>query len=245
MSTKLLSDAQLEQLDAFLMSERTPGETMDIEMLDGFLVALAIGPEEVPEDEWLPAIFAGTPPEFDDHAEAEAIFGLIRQHAASIKAAFSVNRRDNPGENPLYVPVILSDEEQDENWQETSGVYWASGFFAGIEARSDAWDALLEANDELDSAVESILALAAAAEGDLADTSPSDEVGAEPLKLLTTKERQERVAEIPWHVEDIMYYVLEAKFGKVEQVVRELPKTGRNDPCHCGSGKKFKKCHGA
>ncbi len=27
--------------------------------------------------------------------------------------------------------------------------------------------------------------------------------------------------------------------------VRALPKVGRNDPCHCGSGKKFKKCHGA
>ena len=26
--------------------------------------------------------------------------------------------------------------------------------------------------------------------------------------------------------------------------VREEPKVGRNDPCHCGSGKKFKKCHG-
>ena len=26
---------------------------------------------------------------------------------------------------------------------------------------------------------------------------------------------------------------------------REQPKVGRNDPCHCGSGKKFKKCHGA
>jgi preprotein translocase subunit SecA len=25
---------------------------------------------------------------------------------------------------------------------------------------------------------------------------------------------------------------------------RSEPKTGRNDPCHCGSGKKFKKCHG-
>jgi preprotein translocase subunit SecA len=22
------------------------------------------------------------------------------------------------------------------------------------------------------------------------------------------------------------------------------PKVGRNDPCHCGSGKKYKKCHG-
>jgi preprotein translocase subunit SecA len=26
---------------------------------------------------------------------------------------------------------------------------------------------------------------------------------------------------------------------------REEPKLGRNDPCWCGSGKKFKKCHGA
>lgn len=25
---------------------------------------------------------------------------------------------------------------------------------------------------------------------------------------------------------------------------RETPKLGRNDPCSCGSGKKFKKCHG-
>ena len=30
-----------------------------------------------------------------------------------------------------------------------------------------------------------------------------------------------------------------------EPVVRAEPKIGRNDPCHCGSGKKFKKCHGA
>lgn len=28
-------------------------------------------------------------------------------------------------------------------------------------------------------------------------------------------------------------------------IVREEPKVGRNDPCSCGSGKKFKKCHGA
>jgi SEC-C motif-containing protein len=30
-----------------------------------------------------------------------------------------------------------------------------------------------------------------------------------------------------------------------ETVVRESPKVGRNDPCPCGSGKKYKKCHGA
>jgi preprotein translocase subunit SecA len=31
----------------------------------------------------------------------------------------------------------------------------------------------------------------------------------------------------------------------VKQVRRDEPKIGRNDPCWCGSGKKFKKCHGA
>ncbi|HET8734450.1 MAG TPA: SEC-C metal-binding domain-containing protein [Anaeromyxobacteraceae bacterium] len=31
---------------------------------------------------------------------------------------------------------------------------------------------------------------------------------------------------------------------KQETVVRQTPKVGRNDPCPCGSGKKYKKCHG-
>ncbi len=30
----------------------------------------------------------------------------------------------------------------------------------------------------------------------------------------------------------------------IETYRRETPKLGRNDPCSCGSGKKFKKCHG-
>src|SRR5215813_6564513 len=32
--------------------------------------------------------------------------------------------------------------------------------------------------------------------------------------------------------------------GKVKTVVRDQPKVGRNDPCPCGSGRKYKKCHG-
>jgi SEC-C motif-containing protein len=31
----------------------------------------------------------------------------------------------------------------------------------------------------------------------------------------------------------------------IKTVRRDEPKVGRNDPCPCGSGKKFKKCHGA
>jgi preprotein translocase subunit SecA len=36
----------------------------------------------------------------------------------------------------------------------------------------------------------------------------------------------------------------EASQAKQETVVRAQPKVGRNDPCPCGSGKKYKKCHG-
>jgi len=42
----------------------------------------------------------------------------------------------------------------------------------------------------------------------------------------------------------------EAEGGEVDNrivkpIVRESPKVGRNDPCPCGSGRKYKKCHGA
>ncbi|OLN26044.1 Protein export cytoplasm protein SecA ATPase RNA helicase [Desulfovibrio sp. DV] len=36
-----------------------------------------------------------------------------------------------------------------------------------------------------------------------------------------------------------------AEAAKKEPTRREAPKVGRNDPCPCGSGKKYKKCHGA
>ena len=36
----------------------------------------------------------------------------------------------------------------------------------------------------------------------------------------------------------------ESEDAKIETVRRDRPKVGRNDPCPCGSGKKYKKCHG-
>jgi len=45
--------------------------------------------------------------------------------------------------------------------------------------------------------------------------------------------------------EDDTWYYLEGEPVKPETYVREGPKIGRNDPCPCGSGKKYKKCCGA
>ncbi len=40
------------------------------------------------------------------------------------------------------------------------------------------------------------------------------------------------------------WYLVGGEVQQPKPVVRATPKTGRNDPCPCGSGKKFKKCCG-
>jgi SEC-C motif-containing protein len=44
---------------------------------------------------------------------------------------------------------------------------------------------------------------------------------------------------------DGAWYLSESEMVKPKPIVRETPKIGRNDPCPCGSGIKYKKCHGA
>jgi len=41
------------------------------------------------------------------------------------------------------------------------------------------------------------------------------------------------------------WFFAEGRPGVRKPVVRSEPKIGRNDPCHCGSGKKFKRCCGS
>ena len=55
-----LSAAELSELEAFLMSDATSDECMDLVTLDGFLTALVVGPELVPPSSWLPVVWGGT-----------------------------------------------------------------------------------------------------------------------------------------------------------------------------------------
>jgi SEC-C motif-containing protein len=44
--------------------------------------------------------------------------------------------------------------------------------------------------------------------------------------------------------QDGKWFYVDGEMVKAKPVVREEPKVGRNEPCPCGSGKKFKKCCG-
>src|SRR3954467_5032938 len=72
-----ISDADLDLLDAYLLSDQSPPECMMLSDLDGFLTGIAIGPELVMTSEWLLHVWGGEEPVFDVPAQASAILGTI------------------------------------------------------------------------------------------------------------------------------------------------------------------------
>jgi preprotein translocase subunit SecA len=80
-------------------------------------------------------------------------------------------------------------------------------------------------------------------------------VRGEVVRLLMTvqirsEEQLEEVENNPPAVENVQYHhsdydeALGTVEAKAQQPAQAGPRVGRNDPCPCGSGKKYKHCHG-
>ncbi|MDZ7765043.1 MAG: SEC-C metal-binding domain-containing protein [Melioribacteraceae bacterium] len=73
---------------------------------------------------------------------------------------------------------------------------------------------------------------------------------AQPDEIQQQKQRQQRISTIKDSVTNMGLQGGRpqddqgGRRGKVQPVVRQEEKVGRNDPCPCGSGKKYKHCHG-
>ncbi len=207
-------------LAAYFGSPDRVDDVMTLAELDGYLAALAIGPEVVAPEEWLPVIWNGAPPDFaDDTALLRAISrfceDIIRQIAAG-----------------TYMPLLDSDTDD-----VPLPHAWAAGFMAAAELRFDAWSALFQSEED-DTLAYPILAFC------------EDEAG-QPLFDLSKKDREVLLVQSPdliaQAVIDIAdYWQQKNKPPPAGAIpVRTTPKIGRNDPCPCGSGKKYKKCCGA
>ena len=60
--------------------------------------------------------------------------------------------------------------------------------------------------------------------------------------------RAERISNVtysaPTETGEVLTTLDESTARQAAPVVADMPRVGRNDPCPCGSGKKFKQCHG-
>lgn len=221
-----LAEADLDRLD-HLLGELDNDDAMIVEELDGFLAALACAPEPIGADDYLPVVFglersAVEPPR--GKAAPDELASLARRHAQAVAAALDAGD---------FAPVLAYDERGAPD-----GSAWAVGFLRAVEMAPQSWDAML-AEKEFGDALDAVEALAATLD---------DEPGTRPLP------RREREALIDAMVADIgdihEFFRPYRQAGttpqalRVPTVRREQPKVGRNDPCPCGSGRKFKACCG-
>jgi len=118
------------------------------------------------------------------------------------------------------------------------GALWAHGFRVGCDLRAEAWDQRVADWEGLDEALFDIDNLTLGLGDDPADEDPD-----EPLPTLA--QRLQVVQAIPALLHTLYRVAQSQGEPSVEPFRRESPKTGRNDPCPCGSGRKDKHCHGA
>ena len=218
-----LRDADLDLLAAYLHGPDRPDELMMLSELDGFLAAIAIGPEPIDPKDWMPFIWDTEEPQFDDEAQSTAVFRAIASHFNdSIRAL----------EAGVFEPIL--DIDTDEAPLPEG---WAVGFMTGVGLRLPAWTRLLQSEED------EVLAYPILAFGYDEEGKPLLEIPKKDREFLRT-DAPELIAQAVVDIAD--YWRQRNKPPPAGAIpVRTTPKIGRNDPCPCGSGRKYKKCCGA
>ena len=216
-----LSDEELDRLEELLASDVFDGEAMALDELQGFLSAVVSGPELIPPSEWIP-VAMGESPQWESEAQTQEVLDLVMRFYNQIVDQFM------SGEGFDF--VLYRPDEDSEYDYET----WCSAYLDGVEASPVPWEEAGDA-DEVDELLFPIVALA-------------DELAPEDVQRMKPDEHEKLLAacreDFPGVLMDIHRYFLALR-GKPETVRREGEKVGRNDPCPCGSGKKYKQCCGA
>ena len=260
-----LSNDQLEELDNLLDALRTRGDEIpQWEFCDGFLTALVCTRRPIAAAEYMPMLLGdgealqvaeGQPlPKLDvfkDEAQQARFMELFELRMAEVReqldadiksladdAAFQPEALDTRGAIAM-LPEAEQAELEGEEVPSFSQV-WALGFMFVVENWADEWAAPRdkEAAQMLDAAMEFIVNLT---EDDTDE--PALNLYEESGPASTSQERVDAFGEAIWAVYDL--YRLWKSMGPRQETIVKGEQPGRNDPCPCGSGKKFKKCHGA
>lgn len=176
---------------------------------------------------------------------------------------------------PLIALPTDIDDADPESWEGEHdfpvGAAWAVGFMIGFGLREEQWDARIADDEQIGDDINDIFALLPEPEEgdededddgeedddlddeDDEDTAPldtsdsdvdiEDAFDAADAEPLTLRERMEIVGELPYILHDLNLRRLYEATPRTPAKRADEP--GRNEACPCGSGKKYKKCHGA
>ena len=217
MKAKLTAQKRLEVLDEFLISDLVDEGTMLLSELDGFIAGIIVHPELIMPGEWFPHIWGeGEPPTFESEKHAEEILGHVMEH---------YNHSISQLDRDRFAPIYEIDTDDSAIWE-----IWMEGFGKAMEL-ANGWKRMAQL--------------------------PHQEAAKASLLLkryyeLSHPQRQKEALEVDdkFHKEaaDMIPFAVQSLFdatrkgAPLQPANNNQPKIGRNSPCLCGSGKKFKKC---
>jgi len=190
--------------------------------------ALIAGPELVMPSEYYPHVFGGTleeTTEFDNIEQVNAILGLLSKHWNTIAGTLYAD--------DVYLPLLLEDDKGVAHAND-----WTRGFMRGVEMRREGWAQLIT-SDGHGGSIRPMMML---------DHEHDPDPELRP-NAIGPEQREEIIAHMAAGLLRIYRYYLSQRQSSIPRapqrtVRRETAKVGRNDPCPCGSGKKYKQCHG-
>jgi uncharacterized protein len=238
-----LDDSEFAELEELLAQTPEPLDPVNVVMLDGFLCGVLVQPVALAVQDWLPYVFdldAQPLPDTLDVAWHQRSKALIERRYQALNKALIEDRWFNPlvlELDPDATEPLLDSDEPDpmEGMGDIARALlpWVAGFQHAVLS-------FPELTELPDDAV--ALALARLFRHLPAETE-------EDKAMLATLERECPLESLDAATEELIAAVADLADltrplrYKVETVQRERPKLGRNDPCYCGSGKKYKQCH--
>ena len=229
-----LADVEIDRLTE-LIAAASGGKGMSVEWIDGYLAAILCTPTLVRLDDYLPPIFGVVSMdelEFEGQDQAQETIALLMRQQNVIASALSKSRTDPES---LHWPILLEDDDGF-----APGNEWAQGFVRGTAFDRADWAALL-GDEQRGGAILPMYCLAYEHDPDPAmRPAPIDEGKRDDLHVYMTAGLVKAYA-----------YFAPARraaataAGRARTIVRDTPKVGRNEPCPCGSGRKYKHCHGS
>ncbi len=220
--------ADEQRIEAFLSSPDRGEQVMSYPEFRGFLFAICGSPAMLKPSEWMPPIFGGDAG-YADLQEAEAVIG-------SIMSAYNHGIAMASGDVAI-TPRAAGLDPDSEPARKT----WARGFAVGFAFVEDDWERALVALDDEDvedefDAVVFTLMIWGDPDAYRKEAEPDDD----PEVVLDECRRAIPHALI--HYATLGHGLHLEALERRRTPIRKAPHVGRNDPCPCGSGRKFKKC---
>jgi len=225
MNPSPLSDDDLDRLEELLEADVFAGEAMRLDEIQAMLCAVVSGPEPVQPATWLAEALGKGMDNATDPAVAE-VLGLLMRLNNDIAAALLADETISP----VLYPI-------DEACTEYDYEAWADSYVFGAGLAGDWFELAGKHADDLSELLEPMFLLNGMLKEDVEKSGERWFSPVEEARLVADIQDN-----LPVIVQTLYNFWRNKRMGGTAR--REEPKSGRNDPCPCGSGRKYKQCCG-